>query len=94
MLAGCGVHPGAAAVVGSDEISTSEVDDVAVAVCSANLASARVAVDCPVATGFGQAICIASNRMELASEIGGICIPDVRGSDVPAAGLMEGVIPL
>ncbi|HLN78576.1 MAG TPA: hypothetical protein VK204_16140 [Nocardioidaceae bacterium] len=41
LLAGCGVHPGAAAVVGSDEISTSEVDDVAVAVCSANLASAR-----------------------------------------------------
>jgi hypothetical protein len=41
LLAGSGVHPGAAAVVGSDEISTSEVDDVAVAVCSANLASAR-----------------------------------------------------
>lgn len=42
LLAGCGVvHPGAAAVVGSDEISTKQVDDVAVAVCSANLATAR-----------------------------------------------------
>lgn len=41
LLAGCGVHPGAAAVVGSEEISTNELDDVAVAVCSANLASAK-----------------------------------------------------
>jgi hypothetical protein len=42
LLAGCGVvHPGAAAVVGSDTIPDHRVDDVAVAVCSANLASAR-----------------------------------------------------
>lgn len=41
MLAGCGVHPGAAAVVGSETISEERVDDVAVAVCSANLASAQ-----------------------------------------------------
>lgn len=42
LLAGCGVvHPGAAAVVGADTIPDHRVDDVAVAVCSANLASAR-----------------------------------------------------
>ncbi|HSE10802.1 MAG TPA: SurA N-terminal domain-containing protein [Nocardioidaceae bacterium] len=42
VLAGCGLHPGAAAVVGSETISHDEVDDVARAVCSANLASAQV----------------------------------------------------
>jgi hypothetical protein len=43
VLAGCGIHPGAAAVVGSETISQEHVDDVATAVCSANLASARAA---------------------------------------------------
>jgi hypothetical protein len=41
MLAGCGNHPGAAAVVGSQEISHGELDDVARAVCSANIATAK-----------------------------------------------------
>lgn len=41
LLAGCGTHPGAAAVVGSDTISQEEVDDVAQAVCAANLATAK-----------------------------------------------------
>lgn len=41
VLAGCGLHPGAAAVVESTTISHDEVDDVALAVCSANLATAR-----------------------------------------------------
>ncbi len=41
MLAGCGSHPGSAAVVGSQEISHGEVDDVALAVCSANIATAK-----------------------------------------------------
>lgn len=41
VLAGCGLHPGAAIVVGSTTISHDEVDDVALAVCSANLATAR-----------------------------------------------------
>jgi len=41
VLAGCGLHPGAAAVVGSQTISHDEVDDVARAVCSANLATAK-----------------------------------------------------
>lgn len=40
-LAGCGVHPGAAAVVGSETISHDRVDDIAVAVCRANVASAE-----------------------------------------------------
>ena len=40
-LAGCGLTPGAAAVVESSRISHDRVDDVAVAVCSANLASAQ-----------------------------------------------------
>lgn len=40
-LAGCGVNPGTAAVVESSTVSHDEVDDVALAVCSANLASAR-----------------------------------------------------
>jgi hypothetical protein len=34
-LSACNVHPGAAAVVGSDSISESRVDDVALALCSA-----------------------------------------------------------
>lgn len=41
VLAGCGVHPGAAAVVGSETISREEVDDIAVAVCRANVAGAE-----------------------------------------------------
>lgn len=40
-LAGCGLTPGTAAVVESSTISHDRVDDVAVAVCSANLASAE-----------------------------------------------------
>lgn len=42
VLAGCGLHPGAAFVVGSETSSHEEVDDVALAVCSANLASAQL----------------------------------------------------
>ncbi len=42
VLAGCGLHPGAAAVVGSSTISHDEVDDVALAVCSANLSSSEL----------------------------------------------------
>jgi hypothetical protein len=42
VLAGCGLHPGAAAVVGSETISHEQVDDVALAVCSARLAQAKV----------------------------------------------------
>lgn len=42
VLAGCGFHPGAAAVVGSETISREHVDAVAQAVCSANLASAKM----------------------------------------------------
>jgi hypothetical protein len=42
LLAACGMHPGAAAVVGSTTISHDQVDDVALAVCSANLAAAQM----------------------------------------------------
>lgn len=42
-LSGCaGLNPGAAAVVGSETISRDQVDDVALALCSANIASAKV----------------------------------------------------
>jgi hypothetical protein len=41
VLGGCGLHPGTAAVVESTTISHDRVDEVAEAVCSANLASAR-----------------------------------------------------
>lgn len=41
VLAGCGLHPGAAAVVGSETISREQVDDVALAWCSANLVTAQ-----------------------------------------------------
>lgn len=41
MLAGCGLHPGAAAVVGSQTISHEKVDDIALAVCRANVAGAE-----------------------------------------------------
>ncbi len=36
VLSGCGLHPGAAAVVGGDEITNAHVDAVAAALCSAN----------------------------------------------------------
>lgn len=35
LLSGCGAHPGAAAVVGSDSITEARVDDVASALCAA-----------------------------------------------------------
>ena len=38
-LTGCAVHPGAAAVVGQDTISTGQVDALAEGLCSANAAS-------------------------------------------------------
>jgi hypothetical protein len=38
-LSGCTTHPGAAAVVGSDTISDSQLDDVALALCSAQSTS-------------------------------------------------------
>jgi hypothetical protein len=47
VLAGCGLHPGAAAVVGSETISHEQVDDVAAAVCTANVASSRVSSQPP-----------------------------------------------
>lgn len=40
-LSGCGLHPGAAAVVGDTTISGAEVDDAAAALCSANLTGAE-----------------------------------------------------
>jgi hypothetical protein len=43
VLAGCGVHPGTAAVVGSETITHDEVDDIATAVCRANVAGAEAA---------------------------------------------------
>ena len=41
LLTGCGVHPGAAAVVGSQVIDTDQVDSVASALCAANASSAE-----------------------------------------------------
>lgn len=43
VLAGCGVHPGTAAVVGSESIPHDRVDDIATAVCRANVAGAEAA---------------------------------------------------
>lgn len=40
-LAGCGLTPGAAAVVGDATISSEEVDDAATALCAANIAGAE-----------------------------------------------------
>ncbi len=40
-LTGCGLHPGAAAVVGGTTISGGEVDDAAAALCSANITGAK-----------------------------------------------------
>lgn len=41
VLSGCGMHPGAAAVVGDERISTHEVDDAAAALCSSTVESAE-----------------------------------------------------
>ena len=40
VLSGCGTHPGAAAVVGDEQISTSTVDDAAAALCSSTVSAA------------------------------------------------------
>lgn len=40
LLSGCGLHPGAAAVVGDTTISDDQVDEAAAALCAANLAGA------------------------------------------------------
>lgn len=40
-LAGCGMHPGAAAVVGGSTITGQEVDDAATALCSASTGGAQ-----------------------------------------------------
>lgn len=40
LLAGCGLNPGAAAVVGDTTISDDQVDDAATALCAANIAGA------------------------------------------------------
>lgn len=40
LLAGCGMNPGAAAVVGDTRISDDQVDDAASALCAANIAGA------------------------------------------------------
>jgi hypothetical protein len=40
-LAGCGLTPGAAAVVGDETITTAELDDAAQALCAANIAGAE-----------------------------------------------------
>lgn len=40
-LSGCGLHPGAAAVVGDTTLSGAEVDDAAAALCSANITGAK-----------------------------------------------------
>lgn len=69
LLSGCGFHPGAAAVVGDQVISTSQVDAVASALCSANSGgqgqqlpsrgarqgALRVLLDSEVSRQFGQA---------------------------------------
>ncbi len=68
LLSGCGIHPGAAAVVGDQVISTSQVDAVARALCSANAGQGqqlpsrgarqgalRVLLDSEVSRQFGQA---------------------------------------
>ena len=41
VVAGCGVHPGSAAVVGSETITHEEVDRLARALCAANIAGAE-----------------------------------------------------
>lgn len=41
VLSGCGAHPGAAAVVGSERISDARVDDVATALCAAQAGSSQ-----------------------------------------------------
>jgi hypothetical protein len=41
VLSGCGAHPGAAAIVGSDTIKESDLDEVALALCSAEAANSQ-----------------------------------------------------
>jgi len=53
-LSGCAVHPGAAAVVGQDSISTGQVDALAKGLCSANAASVRVGGQAMAARGARQ----------------------------------------
>lgn len=52
LLAGCGIHPGSAVVVGSTSISHETVDDVADAMCESQLAQARAQGQQPQALGM------------------------------------------
>lgn len=49
VLAGCGTSPGSAATVGSQTISRDEIDDVARAVCSANMVTSQASGQAPPA---------------------------------------------
>lgn len=52
LLAGCGIHPGSAVVVGSESISHEKVDAVADAMCEGQLAQARARGQLPQALGM------------------------------------------
>jgi hypothetical protein len=41
LLSGCGTHPGSAAVVGGERITTAQVDDAAAALCSSTVSAAK-----------------------------------------------------
>ncbi len=41
LVSGCGTHPGSAAVVGGERISSSDVDDAAAALCSSTVSAAE-----------------------------------------------------
>jgi hypothetical protein len=77
LLSGCGFHPGAAAVVGDQVISTKRVDAVAQALCSANAGNSqgqalasrgarqgalRVLIDSELSRQFGEAKGVQANQ--------------------------------
>jgi hypothetical protein len=81
-LSGCDTHPGAAAVVGSESISQGRLDDVALALCSAQSASSPQALAGRAAREGALSVMVSS---ELSRQFGRAMGVDPDQSQVSAA---------
>lgn len=70
VLSGCSLHPGAAAVVGSDTISGDQVDAVAAALCSANTMGAQPGAQPVASRGARQGALSVLIESELSKQFG------------------------
>jgi hypothetical protein len=70
LLSGCSLHPGTAAVVGSDSISDEQVDAVAAALCSANTTGAQPGAQPVASRGARQGALSVLIESELSRQFG------------------------